>query len=169
MKTFLTESVQNIFSAKNWVDHETARLDFQPLSNCKSRIGGGKILSDVKEKNKSERPGDALVVKTSLTDSRTTWNQEMLAHLKIFSRYKGICPLLVQRLLSLISQFKWLLLCIFKFTLFFNYNLDLDSWWTLSYSELSQGVFFNSSQYRKENLLFANQSSWVIFLESESL
>ena len=49
MRSFLTESVQNIFFAKNWVDHETARLDFQPLSNCKRRIGGGKILSEVKK------------------------------------------------------------------------------------------------------------------------
>ena len=36
--------------------------------------------------NKSERPVDALAVKNinySLTHSLTTWNQEMLAHLKI--------------------------------------------------------------------------------------
>ena len=35
------------------------------------------------KKKKSERPVDALAVKTSLTHLLTTWNQEMLAHLKI--------------------------------------------------------------------------------------
>ena len=35
------------------------------------------------ERNKSERPVDALAVKTSLSHLLTTWNQEMLAHLKI--------------------------------------------------------------------------------------
>ena len=33
--------------------------------------------------NRSERPVDALAVKTSLSHLLTTWNQEMLAHLKI--------------------------------------------------------------------------------------
>ena len=39
------------------------------------------VVSD--RENKSERPVDALAVKTSLSHLLTTWNQEMLAHLKI--------------------------------------------------------------------------------------
>ena len=38
------------------------------------------VVSD--RENKSERPVDALAVKTSLSHLLTTWNQEMLAHLK---------------------------------------------------------------------------------------
>ena len=35
-----------------------------------------------KNKKNSERPVDALAVKTLMTHLRTTWNQEMIAHLK---------------------------------------------------------------------------------------
>ena len=47
---------------------------------------GGRYINNLKlssNSNNSERPVDALAVKTSITYLLTTWNQEMLAHLKI--------------------------------------------------------------------------------------
>ena len=39
-------------------------------------------ISEIYYKNKSKRPVDALAVKAYITHLLTTWNQEMLAHLK---------------------------------------------------------------------------------------
>ena len=39
-------------------------------------------ISEIYYKNKSKRPADALAVKAYITHLLTTWNQEMLAHLK---------------------------------------------------------------------------------------